>query len=112
MRDLAVIRCICAEILRACGMTDMEGGGADCEVAASHLPHTAKAAGRIPPWTGGKAALARPAALGVQIFHTQGITLDEIAPRLYHIAHQLGKNIIGLCQIINFHLQQGARFRV
>lgn len=46
--------------------------------------------------------------LKIQVLHAQGVLLDELAPRLDHISHQFGKEIVGLGHILHAHLQQGA----
>jgi len=51
---------------------------------------------------------ARLHPLKIQVLHAQGVLLDELAPRLDHISHQFGKEIVGLGHILHAHLQQGA----
>ena len=46
------------------------------------------------------------------MLHIQRVLLDELAARFHHVAHQLGKDVIGLGQIIDLHLQQRPRLGV
>lgn len=48
----------------------------------------------------------------IEVFNRQGVLLDELATRLHHIAHQLGKDVIRIGQITHLYLQQGAGFMV
>src|SRR5205814_3340965 len=40
------------------------------------------------------------------------IVLDELAARLDHVAHQLGKDVVGLVDLLDLHLQQLARIGI
>src|SRR5712672_440983 len=44
----------------------------------------------------------------VQIDDVERIVLDEFAPRLHQLAHQLGEEIVRLVRMLDFHLQQRA----
>ncbi len=50
--------------------------------------------------------------LKIQIFHTQRIGLNELAPWLDNVAHELGKQIVGLGHVFDLHLQERARVGV
>src|SRR5512139_463065 len=36
------------------------------------------------------------------------VFLDEVAPRLDHVAHQLGEDVVGLVDLLDLHLQERA----
>lgn len=42
--------------------------------------------------------------LEIQVLHRQRIGLNEFAPRLHDIAHQLGEDVISLGHILNAYL--------
>src|SRR5258707_10734325 len=48
----------------------------------------------------------------VQIDDVERIVLDEFAPRLHQLAHQLGEEIVRLVRVLNLHLQKRARILV
>ena len=63
--------------------------------------------------SGAAQSYARPyTASEIQMFDAQRVLLNEFTPGFHHIAHQLGKDVIGLGQIFNLYLQQGARLGV
>src|SRR4029077_16566873 len=42
----------------------------------------------------------------------QRVVLDEFAPRLDHVAPQLGEDVVGLVDLLDLHLQQRTRLGV
>src|SRR5829696_1320663 len=51
-------------------------------------------------------------ALHVQIRNAQRVRLNELAPRLHLVAHQLGEDVVGLVGLANLYLQERADVRV
>lgn len=48
----------------------------------------------------------------IEIFHIQGIAQYEITARFHFISHQAHEEFIGLGDILDAHLQEGASIRV
>src|SRR5580658_6858466 len=46
--------------------------------------------------------------LNVEVLHVQSIVFDELAPRFYIFAHQRGEDGLGLGNVFELDLKQGA----
>jgi hypothetical protein len=53
----------------------------------------------------GRRQSSDPKGLEVQMFDAERVLLDEFAARFHHIAHQLGKDVVGVSEIFDFYLQ-------
>src|SRR5215213_11206193 len=83
-------------------------------------------AGERPPWYAGPLRIRgrqgrksrrrvkrrRLVALNVQIGDAERVLLDELAPRLDHVAHQLAEEVVGVGRVLDLDLEQRAHVAV
>src|SRR5580693_7360549 len=104
------------------GLPDRRGRGSPAcawprpHRAGAHDAHGAGRAGWDAGLSEGFAAHARPPAVKpgshVKVRDAQRVLLDELAPRLDDVAHELDENVVGLVDLADLNLQKGSGLAV